>query len=388
MKSVVLRSSSLLSALVALPLLAGCATAPPPYKQPVRVSPPSGRVAVDQSVTIFDASGSQSELFSDGKATLESIVAAMPNGTYQAGHVHFGGYDRETTGVGRFDRGTLARAAKDAAYLQGTTPLFAIVENELAETIGGTSGKAAVVVISDGLVTDYAGRDRGAERTLDAARELVAGRKGQTCFHTVQTGDAPEGAAFLKSLAGVTNCGSARSAASLDSANALQAFSRSVYLGGAPAPAPKPRPTPVASTIPDSDGDGVVDPQDACPGTLKQARVDARGCWSLRNLRFAVNAATIEPGFEQSLEEDIRVLKANPGVRVSIDGHTDSDGSAAYNKGLSERRAASVRDYLVTRGIDRDRLEVKGYGESKPAVPNDSAANKRRNRRVELTVID
>ena len=61
----------------------------------------------------------------------------------------------------------------------------------------------------------------------------------------------------------------------------------------------------------------------------------------------------------------VAVLEANPGVRIRVDGYTDSDGSAAYNQSLSERRAASVRDYLVSAGLDADRFEVKGFGEEK-----------------------
>ncbi|MBW2426591.1 MAG: OmpA family protein [Deltaproteobacteria bacterium] len=186
------------------------------------------------------------------------------------------------------------------------------------------------------------------------------------------------GAALLRSIAGVSDCGSFRKATSLGNAPALQAFSREVYLAGAAAGAGR-----------DSDGDGIADAQDACPNSLKGAPVDSRGCWTISNLEFAVNGAEIEAGFSTGLKEAIAVLAANPGVRVRVDGHTDSDGSEAYNQALSERRAAAVRDHLVSEGgLDPERFEVKGFGESRPAVPNDTAANKRRNRRVELTILD
>lgn len=386
MKTEVFRMGRVTGALATVALLGACATAPIPYKNPVSVTPPSGRVAVSQSVTVFDASGSQAETFAESKATLESIVAAMPNGSYDAGHVHFGGRDREETGVSRFNRGGLASAAKNAAFLEGTTPLYSVFEKELAGAIGGGSGKAAVIVISDGLVTDYAGRSDSNERTLEAARQVASDRAGEVCFHTVQSGDSADGAALLRSISNVTSCGSFRNASSLGSASALQDFSRNVYLGG-PAPAPPPRQTTVSTPM-DTDGDGVSDANDKCPGTLKRARVNSRGCWTLHDLRFAVNGAAIEAGFTSTLAEDIDVLKANPDVRVRIDGHTDSDGSAAYNQGLSERRAASVRDYFVSQGIDAGRLEIKGFGETDPIVPNDSRENKRRNRRVVLTIID
>ncbi len=376
-------------AVLGVVVLTACASAPVPYKQPVAVSPPSGSVAVSQSFAILDASGSHEELFAEGRATLESIVAAMPAGDYQAGQVVFGGFKRETVEMGRFDRARLASAAKEASFLEGSTPLYHVLENELADSVAGGSGRASVVVISDGLVTDGAGRPGAEERTLAAARRVLDSREGQSCFHTIQSGSAPEGAAFLRSMAELTPCGSFRTSASLGSASALQDFSRQAYLGGAAAaPASKPRATPVAAVAVDSDGDGVPDAADACPNTLRQARVDKRGCWTLRALSFAVNGAALEAGAASNLEEDIAVLKANPDVRIRVDGHTDSDGAAAYNQVLSEKRAAAVRDHLVSRGLDADRFEVKGFGESQPIAPNDSAENKRRNRRVELTILD
>lgn len=358
-----------------------CATAPVPHKAPVAVTPPSGRVAVSRAMNLLDASGSQALVFADGKATLESIVAAMPNGDYQAGNLAFGGFKREATGMARFDRAKLAKAAKDVTFLEGTTPIHAILEDEVAEAVGGSSGKAAIVLISDGIATDYAGRSGVDERTLDAARAVVNGRTGQTCFHTIQLGDAPAGGALLRELAAVTKCGSYRNAASLGTAAALQAFSREVYLGG-------PASAKTAPAL-DSDADGVTDAVDKCPGTLKKAKVDSRGCWTIKNLHFAVNGSTIEGNYNAGLQEAVEVLAANPGVRVRIDGHTDADGSAEYNKALSEKRAAAVKEYFVVKGgLKASRFDVKGFGESKPIAPNDTPAHKSLNRRVELTVLE
>jgi OOP family OmpA-OmpF porin len=308
----------------------------------------------------------------------------MPDGNYQSGNILFGGFDRESTGMARFDRSRLAESARNASFLAGTSPIYSIFEVEVQEAIGGGDGKAAIVLVSDGLGTDYAGRSEGLnERTVAAARDVVASRSGQTCFHTVQVGQDPAGTALLQGISGVSSCGSFRNASSLGTASALQAFSREVYLGGA-ASAPS-----ASTTGQDSDGDGVPDATDECPGTLRGARVDRRGCWTLKKLEFAVNGSAIDAAHSASLQEDADVLAANPEVRVRIDGHTDSDGSAAYNQRLSEERAKTVRDYLVNeRGIEASRIEVKGFGESQPIAPNDSAANKARNRRVEITVLD
>lgn len=366
---------------VALAAAGGCATAPIPYKAPVSATPPTGQVIVNKAVNLLDASGSEEGTFPDAKATLEAVVGVMPNGTYDAGHVHFGGFEREATGIAAFNRTTLATAAKDASWLEGTTPIADVLATDVAGLIGGSDGRAAVVLISDGRATDYAGREGVGEGAVAAAQGLAQSRSGETCFHTIQVGDDPTGAATLQAIANVSSCGSFRNASTLLSASALQQFSRDAYLGAAPAPS--------APAVGDADGDGVLDPKDACPGTLAAARVDGRGCWTLQGLQFAVGSAEIDRRYTTMLSEAIEVLKANPEVKISVDGHTDADGTDEYNQSLSERRAASVLQYFATEGgLPASRFVSKGYGESRPAVPNDTRENKALNRRVELTIVD
>ena len=109
---------------------------------------------------------------------------------------------------------------------------------------------------------------------------------------------------------------------------------------------------------------------------------------SFSNIYFDVGSATIKPESYAVLDQITEMLKENEGARVQIAGHTDSDGSASYNQNLSEQRAASVFQYLVNHGIAASRLETIGFGESQPAVPNTSAANKAQNRRIEFTVLE
>ena len=73
---------------------------------------------------------------------------------------------------------------------------------------------------------------------------------------------------------------------------------------------------------------------------------------------------------------------------MEIGGHTDSTGEDAYNMGLSQRRAESVRSYLVSKGVKASRLEAKGYGETKPVASNDTNEGRAKNRRVELKKLD
>ena len=92
------------------------------------------------------------------------------------------------------------------------------------------------------------------------------------------------------------------------------------------------------------------------------------------------------------LDEAAQILKDNPSVKVTIEGHTDSKGTDAYNQKLSERRANAVKNYLESNGVTASRLDAVGKGESDPVVPNtkpdgkDNPEGRAKNRRVELKV--
>ncbi len=134
----------------------------------------------------------------------------------------------------------------------------------------------------------------------------------------------------------------------------------------------------------DSDRDGVCDDQDDCPDTPKGAYVNARGCWVIENLLFDYNKWDIKPKYYQDLNAVVEVLKNNPYLNIEIQGHTCTIGSKKFNQRLSERRAKSVMDYFLKKGISRERLTSVGYWFSRPAAPNDTEENRKLNRRVEL----
>jgi outer membrane protein OmpA-like peptidoglycan-associated protein len=106
----------------------------------------------------------------------------------------------------------------------------------------------------------------------------------------------------------------------------------------------------------------------------------------LPGTNFDFNKATIKPEGKVKLDEAAVTMAKNPDIRVSVEGHTDSIGSDAYNQKLSERRADSVVSYLVSKGIAASRLSAKGYGESKPVADNKTEEGRAKNRRVELIV--
>jgi OmpA-OmpF porin, OOP family len=106
----------------------------------------------------------------------------------------------------------------------------------------------------------------------------------------------------------------------------------------------------------------------------------------LQGVTFAFNSAAISESDAPILDVAAEQLKTNPDVRVRVVGHTDSVGGDDYNQRLSERRAASVVDYLSRAGVDRTRLESSGAGESQPVASNENADGRAQNRRVELLI--
>lgn len=101
---------------------------------------------------------------------------------------------------------------------------------------------------------------------------------------------------------------------------------------------------------------------------------------------FDYDKAVLKPAAIRALADVVQELKAQPGLRASIVGHTDSDGSDQYNMGLSKRRAEAVRNYLVSQGIASSRLAVDWKGEREPVAPNTTAEGKAQNRRVVITL--
>ena len=109
---------------------------------------------------------------------------------------------------------------------------------------------------------------------------------------------------------------------------------------------------------------------------------------TLRGVNFESNSDVLRPGAAGILAEVSGALEKNPTIKIEIGGHTDSDGAAEYNQGLSQRRASTIRDYLINAGISGDRMTVRGYGESEPIADNSTAAGKAENRRVVLTITE
>jgi OOP family OmpA-OmpF porin len=151
--------------------------------------------------------------------------------------------------------------------------------------------------------------------------------------------------------------------------------------------ASEPEEAPAAVPV-DSDGDGVADDRDQCPGTPAGAKVDANGCEivKLKNVYFGFDSAVLLATAKRLLDESASMLKRHPDLQVDIVGYADSRGPESYNMKLSERRAEAVRKYLEQAGVDAVRLTARGYGESHPGASDMSANGLAQSRRVELSL--
>ena len=105
-------------------------------------------------------------------------------------------------------------------------------------------------------------------------------------------------------------------------------------------------------------------------------------------INYDTNKSDIKPEAKPTLEEIYKLLHENPNLKISIEGHTDNTGDKKYNLELSEARAKSIVSYLAGKGISSERLQSKGYGDTKPLQENSSEENKALNRRVELRKIE
>jgi len=142
----------------------------------------------------------------------------------------------------------------------------------------------------------------------------------------------------------------------------------------------------------DSDGDGVINCMDRCPATPANSSVDHSGCTvvaapktvELQGVNFEFDSSSLTADSMAALDADAEMMKGQPDLMVEIAGHTDSQGSAEYNQGLSERRAQAVLDYLVSHGVNAENVTARGYGESEPVADNGTEEGRAANRRVEL----
>jgi OmpA-OmpF porin, OOP family len=337
---------------------------------------------VDNFMILFDSSSSMGDRYKGqeklaiARAVTSSMNLTLPELNFNSGLRTFGhcaSVTREPSvlvyGLTQYTTAGLGSAIDDVTCAGGTTPLGSAI-NGAHEDLKGVSGKSALIIVSDGKDLLHAPK-----AALDA---MAADFGDRICVYTIQIGDDSKGAASLDQLVSASGCGFTSTAEGLAPASDMANFVEKVFL--APAPVPVAAPEPFI----DSDGDGVPDHLDKCPGTPKGAPVNEEGCWIIGTIHFDFDKAVIKEDAIPVLNEIGDVMVKNPGLKMNINGFTDSIGTLEYNQGLSERRAQAAKAYLVKQGIASDRFSINGFAYTMPIAPNDTEEGRRMNRRVEF----
>ena len=360
-------------------LLVACASSRPSYQpKPFTPAPIDTKAfvpAVGSFVILLDASSSmaeeRSQKFFAAKDTANAMNQTIPELGYQGAFATFGPGCLLNKGLAKVHYGPAVYSTADlGAALDGIECAGGVSPMDLGIIASGVALDAAPGSMALIVISDY--QDIDAKAAGKALKTLNA--DGRVCFHGVQVGGNTKGTALRNELAGMTNCGSSVDVGLISSTTAMAECSSRMLLAAARRQA----------VVRDSDGDGVPDDRDRCPGTPAGARVNQVGCWWVgdETVLFDFDKADIKSTF--MLDEAVEILKANPEVKVEVQGHTDNVGDPDYNLGLSQRRAVVVRDYMIRKGIDPNRLRATGYGMTRPHFSNDSEQGRALNRRVEL----
>jgi outer membrane protein OmpA-like peptidoglycan-associated protein len=137
-----------------------------------------------------------------------------------------------------------------------------------------------------------------------------------------------------------------------------------------------------------AENDRILDPTEAKKPLPKGEKlVNVSTSIVLKNIFFKTNSSELLPESNYELAQLLALLNESPNLKIQINGHTDSDGDAANNQILSEKRANSVVNYLITHNIDKKRLFARGFGESQAIDSNDTPEGKANNRRTEFVIL-
>jgi OOP family OmpA-OmpF porin len=303
-----------------------------------------------------------------------------------------------------FDKVSYQEALSKVANAGGPSPLPSAVD-AVAQDLEGLEGRTAVIVVSDA-------KDMGTTPAKNTAA-LKATYGDSVCIYPILVGNDLQGKQLMDEIARIGGCGFAVNAAELASGQQMADYVAKIFLGdpldsdgdGVLDSRDECPGTPAGVNVDidgcplDSDGDGVADYKDKCPGTPAGVWVDASGCpasvldsgstaWTFNEINFETAKATIQPSSYGILDEIAAALTANPQLKVAVEGHTDSTGARAFNMDLSQRRAQSVVAYLVNQGISPDRLTAKGYGPDRPIADNNTRVGRAKNRRVQFVKVD
>lgn len=286
------------------------------------------------------------------KKVLSKINAAIPALNYDASMHLFAPY-KEVVPYGPYSKSALEQGimsvdSEQAIYARRTPMGDGL--NMLRPVADQMARKAAVILVSDGESNIGSDPVAQAQALYDSAPGL--------CLHVVSVAATDAGQATLDQIAALNGCSvKADADVLLADEQALNGFVRDVFYEVREVEAPAPVVAPIV------DEEVIV----------------------LRSVQFAFDSDKISNEASDVLMEAAAIIEENSGKKVTLGGHTDSTGPEAYNMNLSQRRAESVKAFLAKEGVDANRIEAVGFGESNPKFDNNTLEGRKLNRRVEIT---
>lgn len=358
---------------------------------------------VDNFLFVVDESGSMRGEYmdhQDSKFTLAhqamlSMNEMIPELNYQAGLYSAVTGFQSYLDMEPYDTSSMNQAIEQtqaAPRMYGYRTPLANGLSQLEPVLQGLPGDTAVILFTDG------GANLGGD---PAAVVNQLSNQYNTCFHIVSYAQTAKEKQIINSMAQVKDCTVLVSGADMQDEAKMQGFVQRVFYATAldsdgdgvfdeydecPGTPAGVEVDDVGCPV-DSDGDGVPDYLDECPGTAAGVEVDDVGCpfpvsKSIKVL-FDFDKAVVKDKYHGELHKIADYLERNPETDMVVEGHTDSIGPAEYNMRLSQKRAANVKAYLVDKlGIDADRLTAKGFGETRPVADNSTKEGRQQNRRV------
>ena len=314
---------------------------------------------IDNFIFFVDQSGSMAMKYQDSGqpkidmalSTIKAMNKSIPALDYTAGMFLFAPFEVKIQPAVYSKAGMTAAldaVATDFEIFNRTTPMGNGLM-DLDPVLAGLSGTTALIMFTDGY--SNIGADPVAQ-----AKALYAKYGDKLCIHVVSYADNPSGQMIIDNIRALSSCTVVADYNSLMAPGGMEKYIEDVFVDEVAdaAPAPKPAPVPVAA-----------------PSISF-------------NLHFGFDKYQITDEMVPVLEEAKAILAEYPNAEFVVAGHTDSTGPEAYNQGLSERRAASVKDWLVAHGASAADLEAKGYGELNPKYDNGTREGRQLNRRVEI----
>lgn len=368
----------------------------PPAEQAVL---PQYEQKMDNFIVILDASGSMDDTYMGrrkleyGREIVSRFNQAIPSLTLMGVFRRYGkGLSMSSImktervyGPENYSRAGFENAVgtvRNASGLSFMESAVSAVETDLRSK----GGRTAVIIVSDGKV--HANKGFRVKDPVRAAERLNSIYGDCICIYTVfiPSDITDEGEAFadqglMERVARAGECGFSVSADSLSSASDMENFVKEIFLSTTGLGTGK-------YNCPPRKEDMYATGKDIIAAPEKEVYIPIFEGPPEITVEFDFAKAKVMPAHHSQIRKIAEYMKSHPGIRVTIEGHTDSIGSQKYNLRLSKKRAENVRRYLIKNfGIEGSRLNVKWYGESRPVSDNKTEAGRQKNRRaVTITV--